>query len=189
MKASLFFLTTDARMLDLIRKGEEEALVTLYQSNRKPILSYITRNNGTADDAEDLLQEALIVLWERVRSGRFEYHAKLGTFVFGTVKNMWLRRLARMKRESPARLNPDEHADGGGSLLDDLIENERVLLVRSALEKLGEQCRKLLLFFYWEELSMEEIATHMGFANADTVKSKKYQCKKELEKIVRGMEV
>jgi DNA-directed RNA polymerase specialized sigma24 family protein len=35
--------------------------------------------------------------------------------------------------------------------------------------------------FYWDEYSLEEIAAAMGFANAETVKSKKYQCKKALE--------
>ncbi|MGB6649412.1 MAG: sigma-70 family RNA polymerase sigma factor, partial [Bacteroidota bacterium] len=49
---------------------------------------------------------------------------------------------------------------------------------------LGEPCRTLLLLFYWEERSMGEIAVELGFANADTAKSKKYQCKKALEKLL-----
>jgi RNA polymerase sigma factor (sigma-70 family) len=185
MKSSLFFLHTDARILDLIRKGDEEALVMLYEANRRPILSYVTRNRGTEDDAEDMLQESLVVLWERVRSGQFEYTAKLSTFIYGIVKNIWSRRLARLRKEIPTEVDPEEHSDGELSILDDLIETEQAKLVRDALEKIGEQCKKLLMLFYWEELSMKEIATQMGFANAETAKAKKYQCKKALEKVLK----
>jgi RNA polymerase sigma factor (sigma-70 family) len=187
MKSSLFFLHTDARILDLIRKGDEETLVMLYDANYRLILAYVTRNHGTEDDAEDLLQESLVVLWERVRSGQFEYAAKLSTFIFGTVKNMWSRRLAKMRKEIPTEIDPDEHSDGALSALDDLIETEQAKMVRDALEKIGEQCKKLLMLFYWEELSMEEIAAQMGFANAATAKAKKYQCKKALEKVLKGV--
>lgn len=180
MKAPLSFLNNDARILDLIRKGDEEALVMLYQSNRRPVTAFIVRNNGTNDDAEDMLQEALVVLWERVRSGRFEYASRLDTFVFATAKHMWLRRLARMRREISGAIDPDMTARDEASVLDEMIESEQARMVQQALDTLGEPCRKLLLLFYWEEVPMEEIARQLGFANADTVKSKKYQCKKAL---------
>jgi RNA polymerase sigma factor (sigma-70 family) len=185
MSSRLLFLNDDARVLDMIRNGDEKALVLLYESNRKMISAFIARNNGTHDDYEDMLQEALIVLWERVRAGRFEYSSKLSTFLFGTVKNIWLRRLAKAKREIPTDLQSDDQADPTGSVLDTMIENEETAAVRNALEKIGEQCKKLLLLFYWEECSMAEIAGKMGFANAETVKSKKYQCKKSLEKVLK----
>ncbi len=185
MSPRLLFFNEDARILDMIRKGDEQALVTLYESNRKMISAFIARNNGTHDDYEDMLQEAIVILWERVRSGRFEYSSKLSTFLFGTVKNIWLRRLAKAKREVPTDLQSEDQEDPASSVLDTLIENEETLAVRTAIGKIGEQCRKLLLLFYWEECSMEQIAEQMGFANAETVKSKKYQCKKSLERFLK----
>jgi RNA polymerase sigma factor (sigma-70 family) len=148
------------------------------------VTALVQRDNGTSDDAEDVLQEAVIVLWERVRAGRFVYSAKLETFVYATARNLWLRRLARTRRETPG-LPPDDHnVDESGSSLDRLIESEEAALVQDALERLGEPCKTLLLLFYWEERSMTEIAIELGFANADTAKSKKYQCKKALEKML-----
>jgi RNA polymerase sigma factor (sigma-70 family) len=182
MKPSLFFLTTDARILDLIRKGDEEALVMLYESNRKPIVAYVSRNSGTSDDAEDLLQESLVILWERVRRGKFEYKAQLSTFIYATMKNLWSQRLRGMKRLSSGEIDPNDHEDFSPSALDVLIESEHAAMVRDALDRIGGQCRKLLLLFYWEEMSMDEIASRLGFANADTAKAKKYQCKKALER-------
>src|ERR1700690_1079872 len=100
MTSSLFFLNSDAKILDLIRKGDdEESLAALYRANRRPVLSYVTRNSGTSDDADDVLQEAVVVLWEKVRSGNFRYESKLSTFIMGAAKNIWLRRLARRRKE------------------------------------------------------------------------------------------
>jgi RNA polymerase sigma factor (sigma-70 family) len=171
-----------------MRKGDEEALVLLYRSNERPITAFVTRNNGTADDAQDMLQEALTVLWDRVRSREFDYAAKLNTFIFATVKNLWLRQLARKRREVLHAVDPDETGDGEPSALDGLIETDQTDRIRHALNQLGEPCRTLLMLFYWDELPMAEIAAHLGFANADTVKSKKYQCKKALKLLLKDME-
>ena len=164
-----------------MRRGDEEALVILFDANRRAVASYVRNNSGTSDDAEDMLQEALIVLWEKVRSGTFRYDAKLSTFIVAVVKNLWLRRLARQRKESPDPMEFEATPNTDPSPLDELVESDRAKQVRDGLEKLGDPCRKLLLLFYWEERSLDEIATAMGFANAETVKSKKYQCKKALE--------
>lgn len=187
MQTSLFFLNNDSKLLDAIRNGEEKALVELFSQNRRPITSLVARNQGTEDDAEDVLQEAMVVLWERVRSGSFEYQAKLSTYIYATARNIWFRRLARHRRELPATEETFDVAADDATPLEEMEENERVAAVQKAMEQIGNPCRDLLLLFYWEERSMEEIAVKLGFANADTVKSKKYQCKKSLEHLVRNM--
>ncbi|MDE3058778.1 MAG: sigma-70 family RNA polymerase sigma factor [Bacteroidota bacterium] len=184
MKPSLSFLNTDSKIIDLIRRGDEEALVQLYQANRRSVTSFIVRNKGTEEDAKDMLQDSVIILWERIRSGRFEYRAKLSTFILGTVKNLWLRRLARQRREMPSEIDPETTSSDRTSALDDLIESEKAEQISRALKKIGQPCRQILVLFYWEELSMNEIAAKLGFANAETVKSKKYQCKKLLEQML-----
>ena len=185
MGSPLFFLTGDARILDLIKRGDERALAELYGLTRKMVTSHVIRNSGTLDDADDMLQEALVVLWERVRSGRYEYSAKLSTFIFSTVKHIWMRRLAHQRRECVTSVDPDSVPGNEASLLDEMITNEESHEISSAMEKLGEPCRTLLLLFFWEELSLVDIARRMGYANADTVKSKKYQCKKSLQRLLK----
>jgi len=182
---NLLFLNDDARILDQIRKGEEEALVRLYEMNEKQTTSFVTRNNGSEDDAADMLQEALVIFWERVREGRYEHTAKISTFVFATVRNLWLRKIARSRREVASDMQNDLTPSNEMSVLDVMIETEEAAAVSRALDILGDPCRQLLLLYYWEELSMDAIAAQLGFANADTVKSKKYQCKKGLEKLLR----
>jgi len=187
MQTKIFFFNEDSKLLDALRNGDNHALVELFHKNRRPIASLVLRSQGTMDDVEDVLQEALIVLWERINNGSFEYKAKLSTFIYATAKNIWFRRLAKHRRELPATDDVFEAATDEATPLEELEENERIIAVQKAMEQIGNPCRDLLLFYYWEELSMEEIALKLGFANADTVKSKKYQCKKALERLVKNM--
>jgi len=188
MAGSTLFLHDDARILDGMRRGDDQALVTLYRLCDGPVRRYVTGNNGTQDDADDMLQEALVILWERVRDGRFEYSARLSTFVVGTVRNLWLRRLARARREVPSPGPIEMAPDPDHSPLDSMIDLEQIRAVHDALRRLGEPCRAILLLFYWEQASMEEIAQRLGFASAETAKTRKYQCKKSLQQILRTHE-
>jgi len=185
MAGSIFWLKTDDQLIERIRRGDEEALAEIYRSARKMIVAFVRKNSGSEGDAEDLLQEALVILWERVRAGTYEPSAKVTTFLYGIVHNLWLRQLARLRRERPAEIDAESNASDDPSALERLIESEEAKNLADALRKLGEPCHRLLLLYYYEERSMEEIARELGFANADTAKSKKYQCKKALEKILK----
>ncbi len=179
MSRGVFFLDQESRTLSQIRNGDRAGLVGLYEQNRKPIVMHVTRNGGSADDADDILQESVVIVWERVRAGTFEPNARLGTFLFGVARNLWLRRLARRRRELPMVGDPDQvSAD------EEEEEDERVEQVQIAFKQLGEPCRTLLLLYYWERLSMSDVAMHIGFANADVAKAKKYQCKEQLRRLM-----
>jgi len=185
MGIALPFSSIDGRILEGIRTGREEVLVELYRDNRRAVTSLVRRSGGSADDADDILQEALVSFWERVRTGRFTYSARLSTYIYAVARNIWLRRLARVRREVTLPAEEDDPPGEDLSPLEQVMEDEQSQMVRRALERLGEPCKKLLLLYYWEELPMEEIASRLGFANADTAKSKKYQCKKALERLIR----
>ncbi|MFA6540631.1 MAG: sigma-70 family RNA polymerase sigma factor, partial [Bacteroidota bacterium] len=88
------------------------------------------------EDADDMLQEAVIVLWENVRSGRFEYTSKLSTYIFAVVQNMWKRKLSRAKREIPGGTETDESIADDPSALDLMINEEQVQQMRAALRRL-----------------------------------------------------
>ncbi|HUI64870.1 MAG TPA: sigma-70 family RNA polymerase sigma factor [Bacteroidota bacterium] len=185
MGTTLPFSSSDGRILEGIRTGREEVLVELYSDNRKAVRALVRRNGGSIDDADDVLQEALVSFWERVRTGKFTYSARLSTFIYAVARNIWLRRLARARKEIPFQVEAVDPPGEDLSPLEQVMEDEQSQMVRRALERLGEPCKKLLLLYYWEELPMEQIAVQLGFANADTAKSKKYQCKKSLERLIR----
>lgn len=58
-----------------------------------------------------------------------------------------------------------------------------MVMLESALGKLGEPCKSLLEAFYLQKKSMPEIAEFFGYTNADNAKTQKYKCLVRLKKI------
>jgi len=188
MPIHLRFQASDSDIIEMVRHGNEHGLEILYRTCRAPVTAYLKRNGGSDDDADDLLQEAVVVAWEQIRTERFRGESSLQTYIVAVVKNLWFRRLAQRKREKPGLLEPDTIADGELSALELLIEDEQTTAVARVMETLGDPCRTLLLLYYYEERSMKQIAEQMGYANADTVKAKKYQCRKILQRRLEALE-
>jgi len=170
----------DKEFVGRIKSNDRTVLGELFMRYKRLVFSYIHRNGGSDADAEDMLQEAIIVLWQKVNSGNFELSARLSTFIMAVAKNKWMgemRRRRKMSGEEVWENSPDDNP----SSLERLLSQEQVDWVRRALERISPLCKKLLSLFYFEEKGLEEIARILNFANSDVAKSKKYQCKKSLE--------
>ena len=68
----------------------------------------------------------------------------------------------------------------------DTESEERNKIVAKCIEQLGETCKKVLMYYYFEEMSMQDIADKLGFENNDTAKTKKYKCKKKLDELIKA---
>jgi len=179
----LFFLS-DRIVLQRIKERDQRILGELYLRYEKMINNYILRNGGSNEDAQDMLQESIIVLWEKGKSKDFNLSSKLSTFLMAVVKNKWLSILRKnMRIDKSADTSNDFESDDDFS--EKLEEDELSNRIKEAMGKLKEICRKLLLLYYYDERSMEDIAIELGLANPNVAKSKKYQCKKTLSAIIK----
>ncbi len=175
---------SDAALVKRLARGDDDVLAVLFETNIRMISRYVLNNRGTEADAKELLQDALVILWEKVNKGEFDLQSKLSTYLYAVVKNKWLRELERRKRYTGIenlKNNPAPERDAAVQLqADELAE-----IVRRCMDRLQPLCRRILTMFYYEERSMKEIKEATGLANENVVKSKKYQCKKELERLVK----
>ena len=156
-----------------LRQGDRDVLVELYKENEAMVYKYIKDQKGREEDAEDLLQEALIVLWKNARKPEFTLEAKPSTYIYAVVKNLWLKQVDKNKRMSPEEnINPQMH-----STVQNSDSNLDHAIVRKMLNQMGET---------FDGFDMQTIAKANSFANADVAKSKKHQCMKELESKVKS---
>jgi RNA polymerase sigma factor (sigma-70 family) len=173
----------DRRIIERIRENDRTVLGELFMEYERLVMDQVRRLGGSNIVAEDLLQEAIIVLWQNVVSGRFEVSAKISTYISAVVRNKYLNEQRKMQAIS--NLSPDEdHKDHNPSPLDIMVSEEKTRLVEKALRQLNDVCRKILMLFYFEKRSLTDIARLLHFANEQVAKSKKYQCKKALKDIV-----
>lgn len=174
---------SEQKLIERIYDNDRNVLGELFMKYERMIVAHITTHGGNQDDAEDMLQEAIIVLWQKVCSGEFVLNVKLGTYLMAVAKNKWLAEMRRRQRLVVHDTDLD-CPDNQINSLDELIDEERKEQFQKAFELIQPVCQKLLKLYYFEERSMSDIARILNFANADTAKAKKYQCMKALEKIL-----
>jgi RNA polymerase sigma factor (sigma-70 family) len=175
-------------LIERIQANDQMVLGEIFIRYEKMVNSYIKTHGGSDADAGDVLQEALIVLWQKVCSGSFGLSSKLGTYLMGVAKNKWREELRKRRNFSSVEESRDFSNDEASSL-DMLLTQEETNLVHRALNTISPLCKQLLFLFYFEERNLNDIAHILKFANADVAKSKKYQCKKALEKELQKLRV
>ena len=166
---------TDEKVLELIKAGNEKAIEFLYKKHYRMIVKMIMKNSGTEDEAKDIFQDALIVFWEKVKSNKLVLTSKISTFLYSICQNLWRKELDRKARNSGEMIEQPTQIEWE--------KQERVQVIQQCLQSLGETCRRILMLYYFDKMSMTDLAKEMGFANADTAKTKKYKCKIELDKM------
>lgn len=169
----------DREVLERIKRGDESALQFLYKKNYRMMLKLVMRNSGSEDEAKDIFQDALIVFWQKVVEDKLVLTSKISTYLYSVCQNLWRKELDRKGRMT------DEIQDTPD--IQDPDRQERIDIVNQCVNQLGDGCKQILLYYYYEKLSMQEIAAKMGFANADTAKTKKYKCKQELDLKIKAL--
>jgi RNA polymerase sigma factor (sigma-70 family) len=173
LQSNLFF---ERQILERIKANDRSVLSDLYRKYQRLIFSHVIRNGGNEKDAEDILQETVITLWQKVTMSNFELNVKLSTYLLAIAKNKWLAELRKMKKNIIQNIE-ETVIDGNPT--------SKIQIVRDALDVIAPICKKLLLLFYFEGRSMTDIAQILEFANADVAKAKKYQCKNSLEEVLK----
>jgi RNA polymerase sigma factor (sigma-70 family) len=171
----------DEEIRSMISAGNQEALMILYRKHHNMLRRFVMNNQGSREDAEDLIQEVLVAAWQNAQKGDFVLSAGWGTYLMAIGRNLWLKQLRKQ-----LRFSDKDPADTEKMSADDRPERMDLKQVVQMVEQLDANCRKLLTLFYFEALDMEQIALQMGYNNADTAKAKKYQCFKRLEKKVKA---
>jgi RNA polymerase sigma factor (sigma-70 family) len=170
-------------LLQGLASNDRESVETLYRQHYRMVQALIINNQGTTDDAKDIFQEALVVLYDRAKSGSFELNCQIKTYLYSVARRLWLKRLQQLQKFSPDISSIEETVPVEEELEAQEQKNAEYLMMEKAMMNLGEPCRSLLEAFYLQKKSMTEIAGNFGYTNADNAKNQKYKCLMRLKKI------
>jgi len=174
---------TDREVVLGILNNSEEALNKLYVAYFPMVLQFILNNNGDDDDAKDVYQEAIIVLYNKIKSGSFELNSKLKTYIYAVSRRIWLKKLTQHSKKT------NNITDFEDVLVvdDDVEQHEQKDMqfdkMKDALSSLGEPCKTIIEDFYIHNLSMQDICEKFGYTNTDNAKTQKYKCLQRLKKL------
>jgi RNA polymerase sigma-70 factor, ECF subfamily len=154
----------DTELIAQVARGQKLALGVLYDRHAGLLLAVLTRVLGDAQDAEDVLHEVFLEVWQRAA----DYDAGRGSVRAWLVMRARSRGLDRLRALGRARSLP--HDDVAPEQTP-RVAAESALSVRRALSSLAPELRTLLELGYFAGMSSAEIAAHEGLA-VGTVKSR-----------------
>lgn len=176
-------LDQEKQLLEGLALKDGRVIEAIYRDNYPMIQAFILNNNGNSDEARDIFQEAMIVMYEKAASGTFELNCLLKTYLYSVCRRLWLKRLQQLQRYVDLVENVEETV-----VVDEDLEihdkhNASFTIMENAMNKIGEPCKSLLDAYYIQKKNMQEIATDFGYTNADNAKTQKYKCLVRLKKL------
>ena len=173
----------EKQLLEALVSNDRIAIEKIYRENFPAIQAFILKNNGYADDAKDIFQEAMIILFQKAKLDSFVLTCQVKTYLYSVCRRLWLKKLQRENRYN----HLTDLIKGTVSVEDEIEAHEKLnaemTLMEKALSKIGEPCKGILEAFYIQRKTMPEIAEAFEYTNADNAKTQKYKCLIRLKKI------
>lgn len=182
---------TTQEIVEKLRIGENvEGITTyLYRRFEGKSIRLVQRLGGTYEDAEDVLHDSLLALLHHIQEDKFDAVgvASLDTYFYSIIENRWFN-LQRSQHRRAAREQQYIQNKGAAHTSDDddntLTDKETSAY--SLLKKLEDLCQKILVAYYVEEKSFDDIASLFGLSEGN-VRVRKHRCMKKLSSLVNEL--
>ncbi len=179
---------SDAELIAAISAGNDlnRAIRFIYQQYSQATSSFILYHGGSEQDADDIFQETVVAFIDVVKKGKYRMESSIKTFLTSIARNYWFNEMKKRDRsghrDKVFELGRDkDEAD----VSEHIAEMEKKRQLRDLVDQLGESCRKVLVLFYYENMSMKEIVDHLPYENEQVVRNKKYKCLQALTGLIK----
>ena len=179
---------TDAELIEAISAGRElnNAIRYIYRQYSQATSSFIMQHGGSEQDADDIFQETVVAFIEVVQKGKYRMEASVKTFLNSIARNYWFNEIKKRDRSGLRDKQFEQSRDKNeADVSHHITEMERKRQLRDLVDQLGDSCRKVLLLFYYENLSMKEMVDHLPYDNEQVVRNKKYKCLQALTGLIK----
>jgi RNA polymerase sigma factor (sigma-70 family) len=172
-------------IIETIRNGDKRPLAEVYSAFRSEFMNWISAHyTCTREEAQDIYQASIITLYENIHSEKLLHlNGTIKTYLFAIGKNK-----AMELRRHEKKINT--HSDVEEIELEDIKDWEKdkrerdLVLVERSLKKLGEPCKTMLELYYLHGMGLEELAKHLNYRNANTIKNLKCRCLAKLRELM-----
>ena len=176
---------SDEVLLKGLRSKRTDCIRQLYRDFLPLARSIVERNSGNQQDAEDVFQDGLIILYEKILIDPAFLKCSLKTYFYAVCKNIWMQRLDRKWRllyQDTFVNEPTEEYDPlAFTIPEERLEKKRIY--QEHFLNLPEDCQTIIKM-YLAQIPFKEIALKMKFKTEAYAKTRKYLCKNILRKRV-----
>ncbi len=174
---------SDEAIIEGLRLRSDYIIKYIYQELFPMILFLVTKNNGSEEDAEDVFQDSLIIVFKKIKANEFDLSCSFRTYLYSVSRNLWLQKLSKRKQFSREFSDVETYITMTDYALSEKNQDEleKFRLYQQHFLTLNDDCQKVLLLFL-KKVSLKDIAVEMGYKTEKYAKTRKYLCKEELKK-------
>ncbi len=167
-----------------IRAGDSQVIRAIYENYHKAIVQLVETKQGSKEDAHDVFQEGLVLVFQKVQHADFQLTSSFFTYFYAICRNIWYNKL-RKKANKEVTLDDKMLLMLEQDSTPLLETSERYYLYRKMFLRLGSDCQKVLSLFL-QKVSMEQIKVQMGYGSISYTKKRKFLCKEKLVQLIQN---
>jgi RNA polymerase sigma factor (sigma-70 family) len=162
-------------------EGRERLFEELYEKTFPAFARFASTMNASFEDARDVFHDALVVYYEKTMDDTFSVRTTPEAYVLGIARHLWLRKFRANRREISLQ-------DAGESFVvpSDFYPDKKELRLLNFLERAGKRCLDLLRKFYFEQSSLKDVATSLGYGTEHSAAVQKFKCIGKLRDAVKA---
>ena len=150
---------SDQIYLDGLANNDSAIIQSIYKKFVPKVVSYIRNNSGDEDQAQDVIQEVMILLFNQAKANKLQLTCPFDAYFFLLCKRKWLNEL---KKVSHKGVTIDDDTTSSKEPTEELLAQTEVFEEKQQLfdlmfQKLGDKCQELLKLSFTLK-SMEEVA-------------------------------
>ena len=165
-----------------IANNDFSVLQKIYKESLPEVIKYVKRNSGTLDDAKDVFQEGILVIFKKVNNDTLKLTTSFHIFLFSVCKRIWLKKLKKSGRKEVSFDELEEYSYEE-NFEEGFIKTRKWALFNQKFQLLSEECRQVLKMQF-NGHSSKEIATTLGYTE-EYAKRKKYKCRMSLAELIK----
>ncbi len=177
---------SDHKYIEALLQNDNRVLNELYQKFSGKIISYVTKNSGSYDDAQDVIQEVLITIFHQANERKFILTCPFDAYFFLLCKRNWLNKLNKKGIKKVTILEEITSITDEQEFLVQETEmyEKRTALFEEKLIELGGKCKELLEASF-KLKNMEKVATFLNISYG-YARKKKSECMGKLTKMIKS---
>jgi len=169
-------------MQAVLQQRDQQAFMELVKRWKQPLMAYFYRQLRQREISEELLQEVFVKVWS---NRNYQSKGQFKAWIYRLAHNIWVDYL-RKQKISVQELS-EHHMGETQSPEEDLLANERIEQVHTALLQLPSSQRELLVMSRFHDLKHSEIADITG-SSRNTVKVQIFRAIKNLAKKLKEVD-
>jgi RNA polymerase sigma factor (sigma-70 family) len=168
---------SDEQIIKGIVNSDQSVLKYLYHTQFDKIRKYILRRGGDPGIIKDIFQEALLIIFTKIRNEDLYLTCSFSTYFFAICKNLWFHEL-RLRRKISTDIGLSENLVEEPEPVSEIVP-ELKKLAEYHFGRLSEDCKKVLEL-HFNRRSLAEICAIMGYKDVKYAADRKYRCKQNL---------